>query len=222
MLNTIGDSLYMIDAPSAKVVGESVAQDADGFSSAVRMSWYTTKLIKATRILDLVDPEQQIEIYKNLALVTQLANDDLSISGAGQLWQQDEAEVEAEIIDFVVEIQGLLAVWLRDPRSSSSGLITKILDQLLEASHGLTILAYYSGRVYSTLAIELTELLGSSHISIDMERARDLRKSPNIFTSAAILTASTESKGLFRLSNELLADLTDYGFYEKTDEGWYK
>ena len=222
MLNTIGDSVYMIDAPAANIVGESVAQDAGGFSSAVRMSWYTTKLIKATCILDLVDPEQQIEIYKNLALVTQLASDDLSISGVGQLWQQDDAEVEAEIIDFVVEVQGLLAVWLRDPRSSSSGLITKVLDRLLEASHGLTVLAYYSGRVYSTLATELTELLGSSHISIDMERARDLRKSPDIFTSAAILTASTESKGLFRLSNELLADLTDDEFYEKTDEGWYK
>ena len=219
ILSTMGNSVHMIDKPLQDVVKGCIARDMEGYSLVLRMFWYTTKLLKLTNIFDLITPEHQVEICKNLALVTQLANDNLSIFGANPLWQQGDLDVEAEIVDFVAEAQGLLAVWLGDPRSSSLEMVTKTLDKLLETSHGLTASAYYNGRAYSTLATEVAELRGSSHTPIDTERVRALRKSPDIFTSAALLTASTESKQLFRLCNELLADLTDYEIYKKTDEG---
>lgn len=182
------------------------------------MAKYTTKMIGGTKAFDYVTNVHKAVIYKNLALFLQLASDNLSISGAMPLWSSADPDQESEVIDLVAETQTIFASWLTS-EPSISGFVHLAQSQLLKDANGRLASSYYSGRAYSALAVERKETHGHRGGESDTDRLKTMRKSADVFASAAYLTAAPESKELQRLCNELVADLTDHDFQGSPDEG---
>lgn len=193
---------------------QTISRDVDGYSSAFRMAQYTTKLIKSTGSFESVAKDVKIVVCKFMAIFLQLAGDDLSVSRSMPLWNVSDPDLESEVVDFVAEAQALLASWL------TSDFINEVQNRLLAEISGSSVASYYSARTYSALTTEIAELQGSppSH-ECDSDRLKHLRKSPNLFASAALLTSASDSKELLRLCNGLLADLTGRSLRENIGEG---
>ena len=216
--NPLGGAVSLISSTPSIPVQQPIARDEDGYSSVCRMAQYTTKLIKSTKAFDYITSEQKAAICRYLGIYLQLAGDNLSISESIPLWHFVDTDQEPEIINSVAETQNLVSSWL-SVEPSIIEFVAAAQAQLLHAANGLTTASYYSARAYAATAIEMAELHSHKSDQSDVERLKALRKSPDVFASAAYLTSASESKELRRLCNELLADLTDYNFQGGKAEG---
>ena len=220
--NAFGGSLSLISPFSSTADEQEIQRDGDGYSTALRITQYTTHLIESTSVFNSATEEQKTIICKHIALFLQFASDNLSVPGSMPLWESNDPEIESEIVDFVAGAQSLLVVWLHGRDSSTSEFISIVQKQLLDDSHGLTASSYYSGRAYSALTTEIAELHGrSAHIN-DADLIKSFRKSNDAFVAAAYLASAPESEELFRLCNYLLTDLTGHDFGESLAEGMSK
>lgn len=220
VMNPLGGALLLIDETvQSDFKARSIDRDSNGYSSVLRMAWYVLKLVKTTRILDIAAEDQQILLYKNLALVAQFALHNLSVPGSNPLWDNLRADSEPRVLDFVGETQGFLKSWVQNEQSLKSDIIKTVRQQLFEESHGILAGSYYSGCAYSYLASDFVEVLESSGLSEEMKPLNSMLKSPDIFTAAAVLSSAPESRGLLRLCNELLVDLTTHDFENCQQEG---
>ncbi len=209
----------MISPTSSDVIEQTIYRDGDGYSVAFRLAQYTTQLIKSTDIYESARQETKAIVCKYIAILLQLASDNLSVPGSMPLWESADLDTESEIVDFIAEAQSLLGGWLHSRDSSTSDFIAGVQKQLLDDSCGLTASAYYSGRAFSALTAEFTELHGPSvHIN-DAGLIKGFRKLDNTFTAAAYLTSASESEDLFRLCNYVLTDLTGHDFHKDLAEG---
>lgn len=220
VMNPLGGALVLIDQTvQSDLKTKSIDRDSNGYSSVLRMAWYALKLVRTTRIFDIATEDQQILLYKSLALVAQFALHNLSVPGSNPLWENLHAESEPRILDFVSETQDFLKSWVQNEQSLKSEIIKTVRQQLFEESHGISAGSYYSGCAYSYLASDFIEVLESSGLSEEMKPLNSMLKSPDIFTAAAVLSSAPESRGLLRLCNELLVDLTTYDFENRKQEG---
>lgn len=217
IMNPFGGALSLIRHASPTSDEKPVPRDIDGYSSAFRVALYTLKLIETTKVFDYATSEHKGVICKNVALLLQLAGDNLSISGSMPLWDSVDPDQESEIVDLVPEMQRLLASWLQT-ESPSLDCLAAAQNQLLEDAHGLTSTSYYSGRAYSAMTTEFRDLHG--HVVYDnIANLKSMRKSADVFATAGYLTSATESKDVQRLGNELLADLTGLDFQKDMEDG---
>jgi len=215
--NTFGGAISMISSLAEK--DQIVSRDSDGSSLVLRMAQYTTKLVKATSAFAAATEILRTVTVKSLALFLQLAGDDLSVLDHVPLWTAPKVELEDERIDFVAEAQSLLASWLQPAPPPSY--ITIARTQLLDESAGQSPSSYYSGRTFSALTSELAESHGYAASDQEVEQIRALRKSGNIFTEAALLTA-IEAREVMRVANDILAELTGHDFTEDQATGLRK
>ena len=204
----------MLPSASMPPTSQEISRDLDGYTPAFRMAQYTTKLIKSTKIFDNVAKEVKIAVCKFVAIFLQLASDDLNVSGPFPLCKISDLDQEFEIVDFVGEAQVLLTAWL------TSSFIAEVQSQLLADTSGHSAASYYSARTYTALSTEVSESQGV-HVNHgdESDRLKQLRKSPDLFTSAALLTSASDSKELLRLCNVVLADLTGRNFSENVEDG---
>ena len=209
----------MIFPTSSTAVKQEIHRDGEGHSAALRMAQYTTDIIKSTDILDSATQEQKRTVCKYMALFLQLASDNLSVPGSMPLWESVDPEIESEIVDFVAEAQSLLTGWLHGRDSLTSETISEVQKRLLDDSCGLTSTSYYSGRAYSVITAEISELRGSTANTSDADLIKGFRRSNDVFVVAAYLTSASESEELFRLCNYLLTDLTGHDFDNDPAEG---
>lgn len=220
IMNPLGGAINLIDRTiELDAETQSISRDLNGYSSALRMAWFALRLVKETDIFKVATDERQITVYKNLVLIIQFATHNLSVPGSNPLWDIAHPGLESEIADFVADMQGLLASWMQSKHSIGSELLKEIRQQLFEESHGVSAASFYSGCAYSHLASEFVEMQGNYGLSEGMEPLSSILKSPDMMTAASILSSAPESRGLLRLCNELLADLTGYDFQKKTEEG---
>ncbi|KAI9706137.1 MAG: hypothetical protein M1836_005543 [Candelina mexicana] len=230
----LGSAVSMITNTSEASDTATLAQlphDSEGYSAAIRMAWYTMSIIKATNIFEMISPERRSEVYQNLIIMVQLADDNLSLAGANHLWVLYTPEVEAKMLDFILGSQSLLRGWLEPSGSNSQPLsggnfVNTTLDYFSNNSFGTSALAYYSARIMSVVNSQLAELQGYSKQGALMRwngTVRDLRKSKDIFFTSSLLTdpnaAMSDSVDLVRLCNELIAELTGLKLSQNTDEG---
>ncbi|KAI9775587.1 MAG: hypothetical protein M1835_005753 [Candelina submexicana] len=230
----LGSAVCMITNTSEATDTATLAQlphDSEGYSAAIRMAWYTMSIIKATNIFEMISPERRSEVYQNLIIMVQLADDNLSLAGANHLWVLYTLEVEAKMLDFISESQSLLRRWLEASGSniqplSGSNFVNTTLDYFSKNSLGTSALAYYSARIMSVVNSQLAELQGYSKQGASMRwngTVRDLRKSKDIFFTSSLLTdpnaAMSDSIDLMRVCNELIAELTGLKLSQNTDEG---
>ena len=220
--NSLGGAIHLIKRPpETESTKSNMARDVDGYSPALRMMWYTAKLIRETDIIGYVTSEQQTALWKHISLFLQLASDNISVEGSNDLWNRYDSDLEAEILDLITECQALLASWLQGypQERSNSSVIAK--SQLLEESRASSVASYYSARAYCAMSIDLQELHGHVALEGEAEQLRKIRKSPCVFMSAACLSSASDPKALLRLCNELISDLTGYGFPGNSEEGAY-
>lgn len=217
--NSFGGLLSLISPTLSDSIQQPISRDGDGNSAALRMAQYTTEIIKSTNIFDSATHEQKATVCKCMALFLQFASDNLSVPGSMPLWDYADLDAEAEIVDFVTEAQSLLGGWLHSKDPSTSEVISEVLKQLLDDSHGPTASSYYSGRAFSAVSAESTELHGASAHINDFGLLKGFRRSNEAFVAAAYLTSALESEELFRLCNYLLTDLTEYEFGKNLAEG---
>ena len=191
--------------------GAEVPRDSDGFSSALRLAWYTTHLIKQTDVFSRSAEAGKVIVFTNMALVLQLAADCLSIPYKNGLWDTFREVSETQVVDLTADAQELLASWLQEKQN----FVTVAQHNLLEACQYSTIESYYNARAYSAITAELAELHGyvSSHDSQDIvQEVRKSKQSESFLRGMAILSSAAESSQLTRFANELLADLSGHDF----------
>ena len=217
--NAFGGSLSMISPSASDSAKMTIARDGDGNSAALRLAQYTTQIVKNTEIFDRAPPDLKTTVCKYLALILQLASDNLSVPESMPLWNSADPDTEFEMVEFIAEAQSLLGGWSHSKDSSTSEFISEVQKQLLDDSRGLTASSYYSGRAFSALTAETTEFQGPPlHINHG-DWIKEFRTSDAVFVAAAYLTSATESEELFRLCNHLLTDLTGHNFSTKPAEG---
>lgn len=220
--NFLGGAINLIEqSPASEDTKGNMERDMDGYSPALRIIWYITKLIKATDIFGFVTEKQQAMLWKHMSLFLQLAGDNISVPGSNDLWNRYDSDMEAEILELTTEVQSLLALWLQDKSQEKSSLSAITQSQLSEESQGLSPASYYSARAYSAISSDLQELRGHTARDGEAERLRSIRKSEEVFLAAALLSSASDSKALLRLCNELISDLTGSNSYENADEGTY-
>ena len=194
-----------------------IPRDADGFSSAIRLASYSTRLIRAADIKKYWSEDEMVLLYSKLELVQTLANDHLSIERPDTLWDTLRADTETHILDRVLEIQTICASWEQE----KAQFVTVALQKFLDRCIGCSIASYYNARVYSAATSQLRELHGNVHIDSDelVSSIRESRETDSILHTMAILTSIERSKEMTKYANELLAHLTDLDFYENTTQG---
>lgn len=217
--NAFGGSLSMISLTTSSIIDQAIHRDGYGNSIALRVAQYTTQLINGTNIFDSATHERKATVCKYMAISLQLASDNISVPGSMPLWEFADPDLESEIVDFLAEAQSLLGGWLHSRNSSTSEFVAEVQKQLLDNSHGLSTSSYYSGRAFSALAAENTELHGPSAHLNNADLIKGFRRSNDAFVAAAYLISASESEDLFRLCNYLLTDLTELNFRENLAEG---
>ncbi|KAL6715189.1 hypothetical protein ACLMJK_007453 [Lecanora helva] len=219
--NSFGGAISLIDSAYSIPIRQSVSRDADGYSSAFRMAWFTTNLISTTMAFDSLAPDHKTAICSSLELFLQLAGDNLSISGSVPLWQSIDTDHEAHVIDLIAATQKLLASWFRR-HPSPPDFALDACKILLHGANGLTSHSYYHGRAYATIATEMAESHMHLRTESDLSRIKAIRKSLDVFGSAAYLMSASDSKDVLRLSNEILAELTVLELEGHMEEGLSK
>lgn len=220
--NSLGGAVNLTKQPPATENTKSnMARDVDGYSPALRMMWYATKLIKETDITDYVTSKQRVFLWKHMSVFLQLAGDNVSVQGSNDLWDRYDPDLEAEILDLITEGQALLASWLQQNSQDRSSLSVTVKREILEESRGSLVASYYSARAYAVISTDLQELHGNAALEGEAEQLRKLRKSPDVFMAAAYLSSASDPKALLRLCNEFISDLTGYGFQGNSEEGAY-
>ena len=196
----------------------SIPRDSDGLSSALRLAWFATRLTKVIDILLYYTEDEKITTCGGIALVLQLAADNLSLPNSNSLWDTSRPEFIDEIVNIVGDAQGLLASWLQEKQS----FLTSVQEHLLKSCRRSTTDSYYNARAYSAITTEISEVHGRVSLPEHQELVEQVRKSrePDFFYRAmAILTSAPESGQLSRLANELVADLTGHDFNQGHEKG---
>ena len=202
--NPLGNTIYLVDQP---LTTESVAYDENGHSKAFRLFWYTSVLLNATDVVEHATLDRTSCTVNSLALVSQIANDHLSVRSSCSLWEVDNIESEEEVIDIISETQRLVASWLAG-HTLLDVVNDKVLPALLEDSRGRGARAYYSSRAYTSIMSELIELHTDPGTGARSDEIKQMRKTSDVFRAVAILSTIQDVAALTRLFNELLADTT--------------
>ncbi|KAL8716049.1 MAG: hypothetical protein Q9225_006265 [Loekoesia sp. 1 TL-2023] len=203
IMNVLGTAVSLIEST---VSAKTAPYDKAGHSVAFRLFWFTSALIQTPGMLEHVTIDRRSCIYRNLALVSQVASDSLSIEAAYSLWREQDPESEEEIIDVISQTQKSIASWLAN--NTGDGSASAVLSGLLEDSRGTSAAAYYSSRAYVSMTTEMTELHTSLDYDIGIDELRSVKNTADTFLGVAIISATQNFTMITRLFNELLADLT--------------
>ena len=212
IMNPMGCSTQLIDVVD---ISAHSTYDGYGYSSALRVAWFISALIHSTDLWGYAPVDRQSSTLVYLSIVAQMASDNLSIASANPLWKYQGPESEQDIIDFLSELQTLIASLIEG--NGAAPFISNAQSAMLKHSHGVSVMSYYSGRAYVSLTIELGELYGDSQSTAEQYEIRSIRKASEFFAAAASLSTSHDSKGLTKLTNELLANLTEEDFSQQAE-----
>ena len=199
-------------------VSSTILWDADGYSSAIRLALYGTRLARTTDITKNWSQDEMVSLYSKLELIQTITNDHLSISNSNALWDTSRADTETHVHDLVREVQNLCATW--DQEKVQTVIIAQ--QQFLDGCVDRSISSYYNARVCSSISSQLRELHGNMLFNYDdlVSRTRESRRTDSILYTMAVLTSVERSKEMTKYANELLADLTGFDFYKDISRGW--
>ena len=211
----------MLDGASSSkdAIAQGVGRDIHGYSPALRTALYTVELINSTDVFDHAAADERAVICQYLALISQIAGDNLSVSGSNDLWNSLSSDVEVEMTEFVASAQRLLASWVQPSHQAEQEFALMAQELLLESSRGPSVTSYYNARAYSVLAAEMIELHAHIPSGDEANQLRALRKTTEVFHATAFLSKASEPQGLLRLCNEIFADLTGQNLRQNMQEG---
>ena len=217
--NQLSCAIELIKNPSIPGLStmRRVARDVDGFSSAFRVLSYVTGLLNAVEVLPYCAEEDKALICKNVALILQLAGDQIAKPTDNGLWDASMVDPDSEVLGIIANAQSLLALWMQDREH----FVVTAQTQLLEMCQGRSVLSYYSARAYTTITTELKELHGNSpdEIGTTLMGMSNSTGVDDLFQNAALLASASESSQLTKVTNEFIASLTGHDFRNQDENG---
>ncbi|KAL9576378.1 MAG: hypothetical protein Q9212_007149, partial [Teloschistes hypoglaucus] len=211
--NPLGNSLALVESPTPS---ETTFHNKDGHSTAFRMLWFTVALIKTSDIFESATVDRRNCIMREVAIILQIASDNLSIRSSNLLWGDQDMEAEEDMIDIITQTQALLASWISG--TAASRLPSDIFSTLIEDSHGLSVSSYYNSRAYVSLLTEMTETHVQSDTEPNLDQAKLAKNTADIMTAVASVLTVQDTTAVTRSFNELLAALTGTDFNKETKE----
>jgi len=209
-----------------------VPRDSHGFSAALRIGYFITQVASASKLLGLVPSERLLQTYQLLSLTLSLANDNLGLAGANDLWSVYSTDTEQEMSDWVANTQRLLNTHLSsaglpraDEMMSDNELLKDLAVALFESAEGTSPASYYNALSYTervTNAIEANGWQAKHSEDLDTQLRHQKMSKDTLATIAFLIAhkAPLESgQGTKRYCNELVADLTGCNIEKTPHEG---
>ena len=221
LMSVLGGAVHFVE-PSDNIAGSEVLYDAEGFSQALRIAMFVSKVLTETDTLEHLN-DLKATTFAMLQLSVIVAEDNVSVTGSNKIWRkQSSVESEAAILDFISEANVLLAKYLEQlvpeldaDTASESGQFFSALETMRADATASSPLSYYVSvgvaRVYSNLF----EIHGfSTHQMQKCEEILKGRRSQDqqIDQASYIIGFQQPLSGtptLTKLLNELVAHLTD-------------
>jgi hypothetical protein len=230
--NPLGGAVYLAKSEQSPSKIKAIPRDADGYSAAYRITQYVTRLFKSPGLfsIDAVPAELRAVYLHNIAIVVQLADDNLGLAGANGLWTRYDSDVEAEAMTFMSdaqpfvtqELKSLVATW--SDGDATASLLAWAVKLLSDVNADSSPRAYYDARTYSVLIADVIEIAGwkSSQNTQLQDTLKAIRKSKTVFQIFGLLNAFKEplsaSKACERMCNEIIADLTGLNIEQRSPE----
>ncbi|KAI4248736.1 MAG: hypothetical protein LQ352_005828, partial [Teloschistes flavicans] len=211
--NPLSNSLALIEIPTPS---KTIFHNKDGHSTAFRMLWFTTLLIQTSDVFEHATADRRNCIIRKVAVILQMASDNLSIQSSNLLWADQDIEAEEEIIDIVTQTQALLASWISTTFATRRP--SDVFSTLLGDSHGLSVSSYYSSRAYISLMTEMTEIHVQPESDPTLDQAKLAKSTADMMKAAAIVLTIQDTTAVTRTFNELLAGLTGADFNQAMKE----
>ncbi|KAK3044342.1 hypothetical protein LTS18_001532, partial [Coniosporium uncinatum] len=192
----LGGAVSLVN--SEATVRADVPRDSQGFSAALRIGYFITKVASASKLLSLVSSERLLQTYHLLSLTLSLANDNLGLAGANDLWSVYSHDTEQEMSDWVADTQRLLNAHLESPglphpkeAVSEDNFHGDLVVALFEDAKGNSSASYYNALSYTERlanAIEANgwQLKGSEDLDTQL---RNQKKSKDTIATIAFLIA---------------------------------
>ncbi|KAI4200351.1 MAG: hypothetical protein LQ350_003999 [Teloschistes chrysophthalmus] len=201
--NPLGNSIALIEPPTSS---EAIPHNKDGHSTAFRLLWFTIALIKTSDIFEYATADRRDCMIREVAIILQIASDNLSVQSSNILWGNQDMEAEEDTIDIVTQTQALLTSWISG--TPATRLPCGFFSTLIEDSHGLSVSCYYNSRAYVALLTEMTEIHVQMDTEPNLDQARLAKNAANIMTAVATVLTVQDTMAVTRTFNELLAGLT--------------
>lgn len=211
---SFGGAVELVAEHSSSI--SQIIYDSSGHSLALRMTGFVANFASNHEVFASISESQRITLCISLALLSELASDNISVQGSMPLWDSLVIESDIEVVDLVATVQLLLGKWLHE--SPRSDLTKNVRQQLFENSAGRSTMSYYHGRSYSSMTSEIYEKHGQIP-NDNKDRLKAILKSEDHISAVAILSAAPESPEILRLCNELLAVLTGHNFEDEGSNG---
>lgn len=220
LTNILGGTIALASPEGGSSSSTPIERDLDGYSAALRMAIYSSKLVAQGNILKNLPIDVQIDIIYLMCLTVEVANDQVGLRRDDLLWfSLDEPDIEGDIQDFITTSQRALAKilvesddWLDGDQSDIGH---ALVSRLLEESNGNSTTAFYAGRVLANVLSGLIESHGWHTVNGEQWLiSTDAVKSSttNGFTAVAILEGLKDSLGSSKivnnLCNRLVSDVT--------------
>jgi E3 ubiquitin-protein ligase listerin len=222
MISSVGSVISLVQTTSNRNILRP-DRDINGYSIALRMALYTSKLVSGVEDLNTLDLGDQVEILWLLILTQLLASDQIGLEEDNKLWSSlTHPDAESQIQDFVVSsytqsvaTANNASTWRSISPEGHQNVAQKLVAKLIEASRGSSLLAFYAAHALSNLISTLVETHGwKSSGGDEWLSSQDILKTStsSAFTSVGVLFGLQEvlgsSKLVNNLSNRLVSDIT--------------
>ena len=177
----------------------------DSFAVVLRFACFVTELVKRDEFRDFCANHALTSALRQVLIINSFVEACAEVEDANDRWSIGDKVS-------VVQLQ-LRSSVIASIDVASDEIRGDIREQLLASAEGPSIMSYFSARALSFL----NEYDGS--VADDTQVLSGLRRSPHIFRSTQILKGWKEESMLFKICNELSADLTGLSIEQHPLEG---
>ena len=221
LLSPLGGSVYLLQRHSANPEN-AIQYDAEGFSQALRISMYVTRLLAETHLLQQLG-QQKATALALIYLTVLVAEDNVSISGANDLWSTESGrDGEMAVLDFISEADKILNDYWKilipdrlEDESTEFAQFFAALEELRIDQSPTSPVSYYAALSIAKAHTTFFELHGVSAERETSSEAilRSQRSAKQPLSLVAYIAGFSQSlsgsQTLSRFCNELVAELTD-------------
>lgn len=211
---------------------ESVPRDISHSSSALRLAFFTTKILSSSsaNIIEFLGTEELETLFYNLPLAIQLIDDDLSVENCNGVTGLAVPEQREEYVEVVIEGRKVINNWIHSmsPINSEKGttissMLCSSWESKLERLEGTSPVDYRIGEAFVKIMTEVDSLnrtKSSDHLT---KLCKDTRTANAIRSASwfAVMRHSILSiPAGTRLCNEFVADSTGLKPEDERKDGW--
>ncbi|KAG0649365.1 RING-type E3 ubiquitin transferase listerin [Hyphodiscus hymeniophilus] len=164
VMRPFAGAVFAANKPSTERAPRKASRDINGYSVALRMAMYTSKLAPYKNF-QLLPLETQIELLYLLLITAELACDQIDLAEDNKLFgSHSNPEALTDVRDFFSDSQLCISAIVLDATSSKSSLASSAIDGLASkffvVTSSATPTAFYAAKALSRFLPKLEELKG--------------------------------------------------------------